>query len=127
MDGQLAADEESALQTELTSVLVVEDEALVAMDVEYMLLEIGFKDIVICNSVECADDALSSREFEFAVFDLNLHGHTSLPLIERLMDSEMRIVVASGYDANSMPLPRDTIPRIMKPYRVHDLRRALLG
>ena len=109
------------------SVLVVEDEALVALDLEEMLYEIGFGEVVVCNSVDTAASTLDERDFEFAVFDLNLDGETSLPLIETVMTLDTQIVVASGYDAKSVPLPDPDIARLTKPYGVGDLRRALLG
>lgn len=111
----------------LDTVLVVEDEALVALDLEDMLRDIGFHEIVICASVPKAEAALAARDFDYAVFDLNLDGQSSIPLIEKVADGPMKIVVASGYDAKSMPLKDESIPRITKPYRIHELAHALLG
>lgn len=111
----------------LDTVLVVEDEVLVAMDLEDMLYDLGFREVVLCNSVETARQTLADRVFEYAVFDLNLDGKSSVPLIEMVLPLETRIVVASGYDANSMPLPDPDIPRIIKPYKAVELERALLG
>ncbi len=108
-----------------TSVLVVEDEALVALDLEDMLLDIGFKDVVLCNSIEAAEITLSDRSFSYMVFDLNLDGKSSVPLIEKVLGSDVRIVVASGYDAKSVELPDPSIPRITKPYRFAELQQAL--
>lgn len=108
-------------------ILVVEDEALVALDLEDMLRDMGFQNVTVCSSVRAARNALASTTFEFAVFDLNLDGESSVPLIQEVAGGETRIVVASGYDATSMPLPRNDIPRITKPYRASELRQALLG
>ena len=61
-------------------VLAVEDEALLAFDLEDMLHELGFRDVTVCGSYADAEAALAARAFGYAIFDLNLDGRMSTPL-----------------------------------------------
>lgn len=109
----------------LARALVVEDEAFVAFDMEDMLLEIGFREVVVCASYERAEEALGGEPFDLALFDLNLNGRLSIPLVERAHGMGMNVAVVSGYSSDRIALPTDAIPRIVKPCRPSDLRRIV--
>ena len=105
--------------------LVVEDEAWVAFDLEDMLRDLGFEEVVVCGTFALAEETLAARDFPVAVFDLNLDGRISTPLIERALASGTHVVVTSGYETDTMPLEDASIPRLVKPYAPADLARAL--
>lgn len=110
---------------ESKTVLVVEDEALIAFDIEQMLRDFGFSDISICATYEKADEILLDRRFDIAVFDLNLDGKLSIPLVERAFAHGTHVVIASGYEPTRVPSPAPSIERILKPCSPDDLKRAL--
>lgn len=107
------------------AVLVVEDEALVAFDVEDMLRDLGFADVVVCNGYDAAEAALNARDFPFAVFDLNLDGRLSVPLVEHALARGTHVVVASGYEPEVVPLDAAPTARVLKPVQAAQLARAL--
>ena len=105
--------------------LVVEDEAFVAFDLEDMLLDIGFEEVEVRASYEGAEAALDTGSYDLAVFDLNLDGRLSVPLVMRARGMGIPVIVASGYTAERVPLPANDIPRVVKPYRPADIRRLV--
>lgn len=77
-------------------VLVVEDDLLIAMDLEATLEDFG---CVVVGPFERLQKALEAAEGEFdaAIVDMNLRGEYSFPLIERLREREIPTIVCSGY------------------------------
>lgn len=113
--------------TKLTGrrILVVEDEALVAMLVEDALLDAG---AIVLGPVATVAEALALllRETpDVAVLDLNLAGETSTPVADRLVTMGVPFVVATGYGADGLPPGHATVPVLAKPYDPDDLTTAL--
>jgi CheY-like chemotaxis protein len=107
------------------SVLVVEDEALVAMLVEDALLDAG---ATVLGPVATVAEALALLEREMpdvAVLDLNLAGETSTPVADALAARGVPFVVATGYGADGLPPGHADVPVLAKPYDPDDLTLAL--
>ena len=121
----LPSDNDAGGVDQAKRVLVVEDEAFIAFDLADMLEQLGYEDVVICNSYGSAEQAMQSEEFEIAVFDLNLDGKLSTPLIDRAAAKGMKVVIASGYEVETIPSSDPSTPRIVKPYDIATLRNAL--
>ena len=105
-------------------VLLVEDEVLIAMEVEDMLLELGAREVTLCGTYEVADRAVADGRAGVAVFDMNLHGRPATPLIERFVTGGGRAVVASGY-ALDPQLERLDVVLLAKPYDEERMADAL--
>lgn len=106
-------------------VLVVEDEALVAFELEDMLHDLGFSEVTVCASYDEAERALDGGGFGYAVFDLNLSGVLSVPLVERAHAEGIRTIITSGYERSTVPAADLDVPRLTKPYDLAGLARAL--
>jgi CheY-like chemotaxis protein len=119
----------SAAMTNLTGrrVLVVEDEALVAMLVEDALIEAGAIVIGPAATVSEALALLSHTTPDVAVLDLNLAGETSTPVADALAAGGIPFVVATGYGADGLPAAHATAIVLAKPYDPDDLTAALGG
>jgi CheY-like chemotaxis protein len=110
------------------NVLVVEDEALVAMIAEEALSSLGFEP----RSARNAGEALAQVETlapSLAVIDVGLPDLRGDELAERLraMAPDLPIVVASGYDEAELKARFSHDPKIQvvaKPYTEDDLARA---
>lgn len=108
--------------------LVVEDEAIVAFDLEDMLTDLGFDEVVVCNSFDAAEEVLGAdTSFDLAMFDLNLNGVISVPLIETARAAGIPSVVTSGYEEAVISLQDMAVPRIVKPYGVSTIQTAIEG
>ncbi len=112
-------------------VLLVEDEALVAMIAEEALSSMGFE---VCSARNGAE-ALETFEREtvvLAVVDVGLPDIRGDELARRLRASapELAILVASGYDPGELSarfVDDARITVLAKPYTEGDLRRAIVS
>jgi light-regulated signal transduction histidine kinase (bacteriophytochrome) len=111
---------------EQASILLVEDQLLIAMDVEYMLAESGFGKIVVASSSANALEQLKSFTPDLALLDINLGIGTSVPVAEELVRRNVPFVFATGYDDRAA-LPEDllTVAVVRKPYDSPELVAAL--
>lgn len=107
-------------------ILVVEDEALVAMLVEDALVDAG---CVVLGPVATVSDAVALLESETApdaaVLDLNLAGETSVPVADVLAARGVPFVVATGYGAAGLPPEHKDAPVLAKPYDPAELTATL--
>jgi hypothetical protein len=55
------------------------------------------------------------------VLDVNLGGERALPLIDRLVESGVPIVLTTGYDEDAIPPAYARLNRLQKPVRMHVL------
>ncbi len=86
-------------------VLVVEDEALVAMLIEDILLDAGAEVAGPAATEAEALTLLAATRPDTAVVDVNLGGHTSEPVIAALAASGVPFLVATGYSATGLTVP----------------------
>lgn len=94
------------------AVLLVEDQMIIAMDVEFMLNDAGITRIVTAASAADALKQLKSFEPDIAVLDVNLGSGTSAPVAEELARRGIPFAFATGYGDRSM------IPEIGSQMRV---------
>ncbi len=106
-------------------ILVVEDEALVAMLVEDALLDCGAVVLGPAATVAEALRLLDGERPDAAVLDLNLAGETSAPVADALAARGIPFVVATGYGAEGLPQAHATVPVLPKPYDPDDLTATL--
>ena len=106
-------------------VLLVEDHAVIAMNTEILLQDIGVTEVRIAGSVEAALALIDETAFDFAILDVNLgEGEDCLPIAQRLLADGVPIAFATGF-GEDMALPqayRDA-PMLRKPYSFEDLQR----
>ena len=106
-------------------ILVIEDEALVAMLVEDALLDAGFEVIGPARSVAQALALLAAEAPNAAVLDLNLGGENSVGVADALVARGIPFVVATGYGAGGLPPTHRNAPVLPKPYDPADLTAVL--
>lgn len=104
------------------TILIVEDEALVAMMIVQMIEELGCEAEGPVATIEAALSAIGSTRADAAIVDVNLLGHDSAPVVAALQARGIPLVIATGSDTN-----RHTgIPQVSKPFFVEELRAALI-
>jgi CheY-like chemotaxis protein len=107
-------------------VLVLEDEFLIAMDVEQLCRDHGAADVVIKRSIAELEPEAAVDEFDVAIIDLMLSGVSTLPFAERLRKRNRPFVFASGYvDAVEIADAFPGVPIVSKPYSGIDLVEAV--
>jgi len=108
------------------SILIVEDEAIVAMDLEAMVKDLGYDVFGTFASVSDTLAGLERGTPDMAIVDMNLAGHSSLPIAEALSARGVPLVFATGYvDLGELPEPLATAPRLSKPISEKDLVRTI--
>lgn len=106
-------------------VLVVEDESLLALDLEATLEANGCSVVALAGTVEAALSALREGVFDAAILDLNLNGASAVPVADALADHGVPFVFLTGYDTAHLPERHCSIPLISKPYLLADLLGTL--
>lgn len=111
--------------------LLVEDDEIFGRVISRAMQQRGFA-VVHVVSLEAALATVSTQDFDLAVLDLNLGGHSSLPLIPTLKqhNSSMRILVLTGYASiatavDAIKLGADNY--LSKPADTDEILTALLG
>ena len=107
-------------------VLLVEDEALIAFEAEDILMGLGFQDVVVCGTYDAASRAIAERDFPVAVFDLNLNGTYSTPLIEEVCRKGTRVVLTTGYAPSVAGVEDESVEHVPKPYTPERLENAVM-
>ena len=78
-------------------VLVVEDEFMVALDIQAMLKGNGYRVLEPASTVDAALQLLAHEQPDLAVLDVNLHGQPVVPVAKRLRSLQIPFVLASAY------------------------------
>ena len=108
------------------TVLLVEDNPVIALEAEEMLTDLGARLVVSASTLRAAEDALSAHEFGFAMLDISVGCGTSFDFARRLSEARTPYVFASGY-GDQVVLDSDHSASIViqKPYERDHLRRAI--
>jgi two-component sensor histidine kinase/DNA-binding response OmpR family regulator len=96
-------------------ILIVEDEALVAMILEDQLQELGFAIVASCATVAEAIKLLDAETPDAAILDVNLGGQLVYPVADRLMDRGIPFVFVTGYGRESVDQRYSAIRVLEKP------------
>ncbi|MEO7826059.1 MAG: response regulator [Allosphingosinicella sp.] len=106
-------------------ILVVEDEMLVAMNIEDMLLELGHEVAGLASRLAPALALASESKFDVAMLDVNLAGEASFPVADLLAERGIPFLFATGYGRQGIEERfRDRLI-LQKPFRAAELGAAL--
>ncbi|MEO8722607.1 MAG: response regulator [Sphingobium sp.] len=100
----------------MKSILVVEDEALIALMLEDMIEALGHRLHGVAASLEEGCAAAQTGDFDFAILDCNLMGEKVWPIAQILADRNVPFVFSSGGDILEIPEPHAQRPMLEKPY-----------
>ena len=106
------------------TVLIVEDEFLIGLDMEIMLQDCGYGTLGPCDTVVSAMQALDDNHVDAAVLDLDLQDGSSVAVAERLRQQDTPFLFATGRP-RKIPEPFADCARLTKPCNRVQLERAL--
>jgi CheY-like chemotaxis protein len=106
-------------------ILLVEDEALVAMLLEDIVTGLGGIVVGPEAQLECAITSAESAEIDAAILDINLHGHRSYGVADALRLRGVPFAFATGYGESGVDPAHRGVPVLIKPYTGQDVERAL--
>jgi CheY-like chemotaxis protein len=110
------------------SILLLEDEFLIALDAQDILMELGAAQVEVVNTLDAARVALERPQFDLALLDINVNGEMSFPVAEQFAVRNVPVVFASGYELREPPRLNGTPAFCLsKPYTTENLKQALLS
>ena len=95
-------------------VLIVEDEPLIALDLEHALSSAGAA-VNVANTVASALEAAAAPTVTAAIVDLCLHGHSVRDVVERLAARNLPFVFYSGHMETPTAASWPSVPFLIKP------------
>jgi PAS domain S-box-containing protein len=107
-------------------VLLVEDEALVAMMIQDSLLECGFEIVGPISRASDAVVAAAGSHFDAAVLDVNLGDGLVYAVADVLAERGVPFVFVTGYDADSIDTRFSDIPVLQKPIEREVLQKIFV-
>jgi len=97
-------------------VLLVEDETMIAMDVEELCRDHGAADVVIVSRLDDAERT-ELAGFDGAIVDLKLRDEPTIGIAQRLAEARVPFIFATGYvTAPEIGEAFPDVPVIAKPY-----------
>jgi CheY-like chemotaxis protein len=108
------------------SILIVEDEPLIAMMLEDFLESLGHDVVATCESVEDAMAQVKAGGFDLAIIDVQLKdGKQVWPVADRLKAEGKPFIVATGGHVEPPPAQHAEVPVLAKPYTIDAIQPAL--
>ncbi|MFZ1966161.1 MAG: response regulator [Bradyrhizobium sp.] len=109
-------------------VLVVEDDGIIALDLEDTILGFGVKTVRTAGNVSRALQLIAERVPDFALLDIGLVKEKSFAIAERLEALGIPFAFISGYGADAaLPAAFAQKPRLPKPCTSNALEALLRG
>jgi len=108
------------------SIMLVEDEAIVALAVNDALTDMGFSVVGPFSRISDACRALRDNQVDAAILDINLAGETVYSLAEILTSRKIPFVFATGYGAESIEARFEHIAVLQKPIEKEMLTRVFV-
>ena len=106
-------------------ILIVEDEMLVAMNIEDMLLDLGHEIAGMAARLDAALALASDTQIDLALLDVNLAGDQSFPVADLLATRGVPFLFATGYGIQGIEERHRGRPVLQKPFRAADLAEAI--
>lgn len=107
------------------TILIVEDEPLIAMMLEDFLETLGHRIVGSVDNVSEAAAKVEEGGFDVAILDVHLKGEYVWPIADRLSDAGLPFVVATGGHIDPPPERHADAPVLSKPYTIDAIEPAL--
>jgi DNA-binding response OmpR family regulator len=106
-------------------VLVVEDETLIAFEIESTLEALGCTIVGPVSSLKRALQQARETQLDAAILDVPVRGGKIFPVAEQLLARDIPFVLASGYGDWALPRTLQGCSRLTKPFTPAELEELL--
>jgi CheY-like chemotaxis protein len=107
-------------------ILLVEDEAVVGLQVKHDLEAAGHKIVGFATNLAQGVQLAASTEIDVAFLDVRLGDELSTPVAENLIKRGIPFAFGTGFEDESiLPAHLRGIPRLIKPYEADAVKRLL--
>lgn len=108
----------------MKDIFIVEDDTLIAMLLEDMLGDLGYRVCASAPDLERALTTAKDSEFDAAILDVSLAGRSSLPVAKLLDERGKPYLYATGY-GSAPEGSAGTLPVLRKPFQLSELEQAM--
>lgn len=102
-------------------ILMIEDEFLVAAEIEFHLKRGGFTELQHAATEGDALAAIANRHWDAAVVDANLNGRGIERIAAALQEKHVPFVIVTGYGRNGLPPTVADVLVLNKPFHPQTL------
>jgi len=113
------------VSSENAQVLIVEDDALVAMEMEARVTGHGYVVVGPAPTIAIANRLLDQFRPDAALLDVNVCGERVTPIAARLRDMGIPYVLVTGYARLAFEEPELQVAKLSKPIADAELTRTL--
>jgi DNA-binding NtrC family response regulator len=108
-----------------SDLLIVEDDPIIALDLEDTITGFGVQTVRTAGNVAQALQLIDERVPEFALLDVGLAHEQSFAVAGRLATLNIPFAFVTGYGADRVPAAFADRPRLPKPCSMEALRATL--
>jgi len=108
------------------TVLIVEDEPLIAMGIADIVEDRGL-DVIMVSDRQDAERHLQDSGLVGAIVDWRLKGELGDAVVDRLVALDVPVIICSGSDQKDVPERFRRLPFVGKPFQEDDLRNTLMS
>lgn len=105
-------------------ILLVEDDAMVAMLVEQILLDMGLY-VLVTATLDSALIEAEIADFDAAVIDMHLRGDSADQLVDTLLLGNVPFLILSGGDQSAFHAAHPQITVLAKPFDKTELEQCV--
>ena len=113
------------MPSDLTTVLVVEDEALIALDLQATLEDAGYRVLGPANSPATAINLIDKNLPDVALLDVHLGRSDVFDVADRLATRNTRLIFLTGHTIQRLPARHRHRPLVPKPYMPNMVLQAV--
>ncbi len=102
-------------------ILIIEDELLVALMIEEMVREIGYRVSGVAHTMAMASREFGKRNYDAVLLDINIGGRYHAVTVDHLLGWGVPFAFVTGYDYLVEP-HHEKVPILQKPFTAGQLR-----
>jgi CheY-like chemotaxis protein len=106
-------------------VLVVEDEPLIAIDLETTLADLGCLVVATASDAAAALELARTSAIDIALVDLTLQGKLALDTVYALLERGIRVILATAMSDELLPAAFVALTVVRKPFSPDDIAAGL--
>ena len=107
------------------SILIIEDEPLIAMMLEDFVESLGHVPAGTADNIDDALDCVERGGFDLVILDVNLGARECWPIADRLAALSIPFILATGGHVSAPPAEHADAPTLPKPFTLDTVRDAL--
>lgn len=107
------------------TILIVEDDYMIGLDIQAILSDAGFSSIGPIGSSQDALQSIATHRMDAALVDGNLNGQSSMAVAVSLVEHGIPFGFVTGYGRESLPAAFHAVPMLGKPFDAAALVRMV--